>query len=283
MFSSTKKWLALMLIALPLAACGPVKSSDEKTFITASYPTLFILENLRAETGAIVDISGKGDPHESTLSARDVAEVHNSDLIVWYEGIQPALDKAIQETSHSSKALVNLSQSGSDDPHVWLNPRGMMRGAQKTTEALSLIDPENEPTYRENLKTLIHKLAKLDSDYTDTLAKCETRTFVTSHAAFGHLAAAYDLNQVAVLSVGSHDEASAASMAKAVKTIEKNSLSYVFEQFDSDSAAKALANETGVKTLKISSLEVPPSDGTDYIDVMYENLEALSTGLKCGK
>src|SRR5690606_17239390 len=90
---------------------------------------------------------------------------------------------------------------GNEDPHVWLDPQNMVAAAESVRDALVEADPDNADAYEANAQELVTELESLDSDFKTGLAKCERSVFVTSHAAFGHLAHAYDLTQLPISGV----------------------------------------------------------------------------------
>ena len=51
---------------------------------------------------------------------------------------------------------------------------------------------------RSNADSLRTKLSDLDAEYRRGLSACKSKNIITSHAAFGYLATAYGLNQVAI-------------------------------------------------------------------------------------
>src|SRR6266508_3214741 len=80
-------------------------------------------------------------------------------------------------------------EAGKSDPHVWLDPVLYARIVRRIGAVLG------RP---EAAKTLAARVKALDGEYRRGLAHCARREFVTSHAAFGYLAARYGLDQRAI-------------------------------------------------------------------------------------
>jgi zinc transport system substrate-binding protein len=130
------------------------------------------------------------------------------------------------------------------------------------------------------------KLRRLDDDYRRGLARCERRTLVTSHAAFGYLAARYGLRQVPLLGLAPEAEPTPRQLARLVTDVRDSGATTVFtERLASPVLADTIARETGAAVAVLDPLEGLTSSeldaGTDYFDVMRENLAVLRTALRC--
>ena len=84
------------------------------------------------------------------------------------------------------------------DPHIWLAPEPLKIQAQTVAEALIRFDPAREPVYRANLDRTLEELTRLDERLKRQLGDLAGRRFYVFHPAWGYLADAYGLEQVAV-------------------------------------------------------------------------------------
>ncbi|MBW1598335.1 metal ABC transporter substrate-binding protein [Streptomyces sp. JJ38] len=171
---------------------------------------------------------------------------------------------------------------GGLDPHVWLDPVQYAAVAEGVGEALAEADPDHAEDYRKNADALVGKLGELDTEFENGLKNTATDTFITSHAAFGHLAARYGLDQEAIAGLSPEDEPSGARMKELHDVAERENVSTVFfETLASDRTAKALAGDLDLKTDVLDPLEgvTEQSRGDDYFAVMRANLEALQKAL----
>jgi zinc transport system substrate-binding protein len=160
---------------------------------------------------------------------------------------------------------------------VWLDPVRYAAMARRIAEALG------EPAAAAGL---VAELEELDRDFEEGLARCERRTIVTSHAAFGYLADAYGLRQVALAGVAPEAEPSARALEALVDEVEREGATTVyFETLVSPELARTVAREAGATTAVLDPLEGLPDEelaaGADYFGVMRENLAALRKGLGC--
>ncbi|PAX82793.1 metal ABC transporter substrate-binding protein, partial [Streptomyces albidoflavus] len=153
------------------------------------------------------------------------------------------------------------------DPHVWLDPVKYAEMADGVGEALQKADPDHAADYRKNTEALTGKLKKLDQEYRDGLKNTDTRTFITTHAAFGYLAERYGLDQESIAGVDPESEPSPARMKELQKIAAQEKVTTgFFETLASDRTAKVLAEDSGLRTGVLDPLEgiTDKSQGDDY-------------------
>lgn len=172
------------------------------------------------------------------------------------------------------------------DEHFWLDPNLAIIEVETIRNTLSAIDPDNTQTYFSNAADLIDQLTQLDQDFTDGLANCEIRTAVTSHAAFGYLAQAYNFDMIAIAGISPHEEPSAGTLAEIAHEAEELGVTHIyFETLVNPALANTLAEEIGAETLVFNPLggltQEQLDNGETYLTVMYQNLENLQTGMVC--
>ena len=175
---------------------------------------------------------------------------------------------------------------GEFDPHFWLDPLRAIGQAERIAEALIEADPEGADTYRANLATLSSELRALHAEFEAGLSSCVHREFVTSHAAYGYLALAYDLEQVPVAGLSPDAEPSPQRLANIADRINDLGLGAVLvEPVLAGAHEQVLAAETGA-----SIYTIHPMDGItqaeldehgDYFGLMRDNLNSLRAALEC--
>lgn len=169
------------------------------------------------------------------------------------------------------------------DPHVWLDPTRLATIASGLGDNLAQADPGHAPEYRDRVAALTARLTQLDDEFRTGLANCARRDFVTTHAAFGHLAERYGLNQIAVNGISPEAEPSPSRVAQVQRTIrDKGVTTIYFETLASPRTARAIAQDLNLSTAVLDPLEGLKADQAgDYFSVMRANLEALRKGLGC--
>jgi zinc transport system substrate-binding protein len=275
---------ALAVAAFLLPGCGGSETSaGGEQVVAAFYPLAFAAEQVVAPGVEVVDLTRAGEePHDLELSPRDVARIQKAKLVVYAgRGFQPAVEDAVQGRSGTSIDVldhVRLRGTGDDvDPHVWLDP---VRYAQVTRAIASAL---GEPA---RAAPFVRRLSALDRELARGLGTCERRTIVTSHAAFGYLAARYGLRQVALVGLAPEAEPSPATVARLADTVRATGASTVFtEPLVAPELAETVAREAGAVTATLDPLEAltltEEGSGADYFDVMRENLAALRRALGC--
>lgn len=185
------------------------------------------------------------------------------------------------DAGHGADDGHNHGEDGAD-PHVWLDPVKYAEIAEGVGAALAKADPDNAAAYEKNADALVTKLKALDASFRDGLKNTSTKTFITTHSAFGHLAARYGLEQEGVAGIDPEAEPSLARIKELQSIAKKDGVTTVFfETLASDRTAKTLAADTGLKTDVLDPLEgiTDKSKGRDYFEVMEANLTALKTAL----
>jgi zinc transport system substrate-binding protein len=109
---------------------------------------------------------------------------------------------------------------------------------------------------------------------------------VTSHAAFGYLAARYGLHQVAITGLDPEAEPSARRLASLAELVRRSGTGTVFfERLVSPKLAETVAREAGATAAVLDPIEgLTPSEsqsGATYLSLMRQNLAALRLALRC--
>jgi len=186
------------------------------------------------------------------------------------------------EESHGGHEGHDHGSEAGADPHIWLDPVKYAEVAKGFGNTLAKADPAHAADYKKNTDALVKKLGALDTEFRTGLKNASTRTFITTHSAFGYLAERYDLEQEGISGVDPESEPSPARIKELQEIAKKDKVSTVFfETLASDKTAKTLANDTGLKTDVLDPLEgiTERSKGDDYIEVMQSNLAALKKAL----
>ncbi|MGG7610078.1 metal ABC transporter substrate-binding protein [Streptomyces sp. ZG43] len=246
---------------------------------------LLYLRGLQPAVDKAVDQAGV----QNTVDAADLTtlEAHGSSSGDGHDhGEEEGHDHAEEEgESHGHAEEEGDGHDHGDsglDPHVWLDPVKYAELADGVGEVLQKADPDHAADYRKNAEALTGKLKKLDQNYRDGLKNTDTRTFITTHAAFGYLAERYGLDQESIAGVDPESEPSPARMKELQKIAAEEKVTTVFfETLASDRTAKVLAEDTGLRTGVLDPLEgiTDKSQGDDYLEVMEANLAALQKAL----
>lgn len=298
------------------------KGSGGKLDVVASfYPMQYLAEQIGGGHVAVNTLTKPGvEPHDLELKPKQVGELGKADVILYLKGVQPAVDEAIaqagvkntvdattltkleehgtevghdhgaEEAGHGSEEAGHGSEeAGHDaeseagaDPHVWLDPVKYAEVAKGVGAAFEKADPDHAADYKKNTDALVKKLGELNTSFETGLKNTTTKTFITTHSAFGYLAERYGLEQEGISGIDPESEPSPARIKELQDIAKKDKVSTVFfETLASDKTAKTLATDTGLKTDVLDPLEgiTDKSKGADYLEVMRSNLAALQKAL----
>ncbi|MFJ8695451.1 metal ABC transporter substrate-binding protein [Streptomyces roseolilacinus] len=290
--------------------------------VASFYPMQFLAEQIGGDKVSVTTLTRPGvEPHDLELKPRQIADLGDAGFILYLKGLQPAVDDAIKQagventvdaatlttlethgthedhTGHEDEAHAEETHAGEThagehehdhateaggDPHVWLDPVKYAEVAKGVGERLAKADPANAATYEKNTDELVKKLGALDGQFRAGLKNTTTRTFITTHSAFGYLAERYGLDQEGISGVDPESEPSPARVKELQAVAKKEKVTTVFfETLASDRTARTLAKDTGLKTDVLDPLEgiTERSKGADYLEVMKSNLAALQKAL----
>lgn len=288
-------FLVSLLLVLLASGCGSDSSASERVVVAAFYPLEFLAQQV-APDAEVRNVTPAGaEPHDLELTPGDVEALTGADLVLYLgSGFQPALQAAVEAEENALDLLEGIELvEGPDehghgdeeehegepalDPHVWLDPLRFARMAENVAEALG------DPGAADGL---VAELEELDDEFREGLADCERDVIVTSHAAFGYLAAAYGLRQIALSGLSPEAEPSPRALEDLVTEVrEVGATTVFFEKLASPRVAQTVAREAGVATAVLDPLEGLTQDelaaGEDYFSVMRSNLRTLRSALGC--
>jgi zinc transport system substrate-binding protein len=266
----------LISAALVLVAAGCAQGDREPDVVAGFYPLAWAAEQIGGAGLDVVDLTPPGaEPHDLEPRPSDVGLIRDAGLVLYVRGFQPALDRALEQRDGPS--LDAGGGAARTDPHVWLDPHRFATVARA-------IGAELDRT--EAAERLARRLGALDREFSNGLAICERREIVTSHAAFGRLAARYGLRQVSLAGVSPEAEPTPRSLEALVEAVRATAATTVFtEPLLSPRVAETVARETGAKTAVLDPVEALGPEqqkrGDDYVSIMRRNLATLRTALGC--
>ena len=304
-----RAWLAGLCLAPLVAACAgggdgaQADQEDDRLQVLASfYPLQYVAQRVAGERGSVRSLTEPGaEPHDVELTPRDVAGIGEADLLIYLGGgFQPSVDDAAAQAAERAldvapTARLDLTytpiedgereqgEAGSVDPHFWLDPTRLADVADAVADRLGQQDGGGAATFAANATALRDDLEALDGELRAGLAGCRNRNLVTSHNAFGYLAARYGLRQVGITGLTPEQEPSPADLARVAAFVRDNQVRTIYsETLVSPAVANTLASDTRARTAVLDPLEGPAEGGaSDYLQAMRTNLATLRDGQPC--
>jgi zinc transport system substrate-binding protein len=276
--------LALIVLAClgsACAGCGP--AGGPRSVVAAFYPLAYAAEQVGGPAFDVRNLTPPGaEPHDVELTPRSVAEIQRAGVVLYLShGFQPAVADAV---AHADGKRIDVlagldlkAKAGRTDPHVWLDPVLYARIVRRVGRAL------DRPSAAAALARRVSNLAR---EYRRGLAHCARRDFVTSHAAFGYLAARYGLRQIAITGIDPESEPAPRKLASLVRLVRREHVGTVFfERLASPRLAQTIAREAGARTAVLDPIEgLTPNEvrsGATYFSLMRHNLHELRDELGC--
>ncbi|MCX4749083.1 metal ABC transporter substrate-binding protein [Kitasatospora sp. NBC_01287] len=249
--------------------------TDRLEVVASFYPMRYLAEQIGGERVTVTDLTAPGaEPHELELTAKQVGTVQRADAVLYLKGLQPTVDKAVARsrsahvvdatafsplTSPDGEPGGDHDEHGHDhvtDPHLWLDPTRYAAVAQGVGAELAKADPAGAAGYQQRTDDLTARLGALDQEYREGLRDCADRSFVTSHAAFGHLADRYHLRQIAISGIDPAAEPTPAELARIQRTATAEGATTVFfEPQAGPRLAASVAKDLNLRTSVLDPLE----------------------------
>ena len=311
-----KKTFAAVLV-LTLVGCSNSTQTAElplPQITTGVFPVAWLASELAGGCAGITDLTPSGgDVHDLELTASQTRAILSADLVLTVSGFQPSFDDAVTTRTGTTLDLINeinpitgvkhdhLHDHGHEDddehghedesgdkkdneildPHFWLDPKRSSTAVELISNQIAALDENCATAVASNKQRVISDLTQLDLAYSSDLAQCQSRTLIVSHQAFGYLADAYNLTQIAVAGLDPEGEPSAARLKEVINLAKAQEVSAVFTESSANPAvAETLAKELAVGILTLDPIELKPAS-LDYLLVMNTNLENLKQGLAC--
>ena len=170
----------------------------------------------------------------------------------------------------------------SADPHFWLDPIRMAKAATLVGDKLAEADSAHADTYKANAKALAEELTTLGDTLVTKTSKCQVKTFVTAHTAFGYLADRTGLTQVGISGLDPESSPSPARLAEIGQIAKEQGVTTIFtEALIDPKVAQTLADDLGITTAVLDPIESQTDSSKDYATVMQANIDALTKANNC--
>ncbi|MDH6519200.1 zinc transport system substrate-binding protein [Streptomyces sp. SAI-135] len=299
---------AAALAALSACSTDSAAAGDTGKFdvVASFYPMAFLAEQIGGDHVSVTSLTEPGqEPHDLEISAKQTAQLQESDAVLYLKNLQPSVDEAVAQagvrTTIDAATLTSLEEHGNEvgghaaehddehgeeaggkDPHIWLDPVKYSEVAKGVGAAFEKADPDHAADYKANTAALVKKLDALNTKFEDGLKNTGSKVFITTHAAFGYLAERYGLTEEAINGLDPESEPSANRVKDLERMAKADGVTTVFyETLVSDKTAKTIASDAGLKTDVLDPIEgiTAKSRGKDYFAVQEANLKALQGAL----
>lgn len=257
----------LLLLVLCLGACPARAGAPALGVVVSVAPQKYLAERLGGERVRVTAMVGAGqEPHGYEPTPRQLAALAGAQLYFaldtpferqWLERMRaanPAMRVVQTDRGIARRPLgQGLGEGEELDPHVWVAPLLGLRIAENMRQALVAADPSGRALYEANFAGLAAELEALDAELRARFAAAPRRTFLVFHPAWGYLAQAYGLTQLAVEVEGR--EPGPRSLERVIAAAREAGVGTVFVQPQfSPAAAETVAQALGGSTEEIDPM-----------------------------
>ncbi len=255
---------ALVLLAPALPAPAPAATAaDAPVRVVVSIPPLaWFVHGVAGDLAEVSVLLAPGDsPHTFEPTPRQMAALAGADLFltagVPFELVLRSRVDALAGGPRIAGPLADAEQDHGHaaelDPHTWLDPAGAAAIADTAAAALTRLRPAEAARFAAGRAAVLARIAAVDRQVRTILQGHEGGTFVVFHPAFGHFAATYGLEQVAIQDHG--HEPGARRLAEVTDLARARGVGAVIvEPQFSRRAAEAVAASIGVPVVALDPL-----------------------------
>ena len=210
---------------------------------------------------------------------------YKGEAVAASRGVKPLV--MAEEDAHGEKGHKDKGHHHDEaDPHAWQNPHNVVLYTRNIAAALAKVDPAGATAYQTNANAYVKELQALD-----TWAKAQfvaipadKRKAITSHDAFGYLAAQYQIKFLAPQGVSTDAEPSAREVAQLIRQIQRERIKAVFvENMSNPKLLAQLGKDAGVTVgpaLFVDALSAAGGPADSYLKLMRHNVTQLAAGMR---
>ena len=293
----------LLASATALSLLGAQAHAADKVPVTASFSILGdLVRSVGGERVAVTTLVGPNeDAHVFEPKPKDAKALLNSRLLVTNGlGFEPWADKLARSANYKGEVVVasrdvktrqvsdakKHADHGDADPHAWQNPNNVVLYVRHIAVGLAKADPDGAVIYQSNAESYVKELVALDTWAKAQFAAIplDKRKVITSHDAFGYLAAQYGVQFLAPQGVNTDAEPSAKQVAQLIAQIKREKIRAVFvENMSNPKLLAQLSKDAGATvgaSLYADALSAPEQPGATYLQMMRHNITQLVAGMK---
>lgn len=306
----------VLVMALVASACGAPGAPTTDAGLSIVVTTSVLGDLVQRVTADVADVDvevlmGPGqDPHSFGLSAAQAARIQGADLIVinglgLEEGLLDVIDAAQgdgvtvfevatavepleRSVPHDRTNVSDGGETGSLDPHVWLDPLRMREAVSILGELLSTIDPDRAAIWSERTDAVESDLLALHEQLLGIVAELppEKRILISNHEALGAFADRYGFEIVATVipSASTTADPGVRDLERLVAQIEEHNVSAVFAETTArgdvlESVVADLGRPVEIVELYTGALGPEGSAAETYSSMMLTNARLIVESL----
>jgi len=268
---------------------------EKLKILTSIAPLYCFCVNIGGEYVTVKNLIFFGaEPHEVSLSMRQMQEIQDSDLIVINGlGMESWLEKGLSSKEKAKKIVVSTvgiepipsigslnklpaNSPYSFNPHVWLDPNLAIQQVLNIKKALCQRDPLHTEAYEKNAASYIFKLKEIDRMYREKLQEIAQKKAYFFNDSFMYLTKRYDILVAGILEeCGQREGLSPRKLATAIETMRKEKIPFFYTPFSKKALVMEIIKESQTCSGEIDSMESANPDPSLYETIAKKNLSVL--------
>ncbi len=244
----------LVALATAFAVVGCTKKEEAPTngpIVTTVGMIADVTREIVGDKREVINIIGEGtDPHVYKATKGDIDQVQSASLVLYNGLLLEGKMASILEGRKTSRAIAEnlegmdlIGGANHPDPHLWMDVSIWSKVADRITQQVSQLEPENAALFEEQLASYQQKLTDLHTYALMALGSIPPtqRVLVTAHDAFSYLGRAYGLEVRGIQGISTESEAGLKEIEDLVSYLVEKKIPSVFvESSVSDKSVKAL-------------------------------------------
>jgi zinc/manganese transport system substrate-binding protein len=286
----SRRQLLTSSLALMFYASGTAMAA-EKIPVTASFSILGdLVRVVGGDRVSVTTLVGPDeDAHAFEPKPADAKAILRTQLWVTNGlGFEPWANKLAKSAGYKGASVVASSgvKARASDPHAWQNPNNVALYVRNIAASLTQVDAPGAATYQANADAYVKELQTLDAWATAQFAAIPLakRKVITSHDAFGYLAAHYQIKFLAPQGVNTETEPSAKQVAQLIRQMQREKIRAVFvENMSNPKLIAQLSQDAGATvgaSLYSDALSSADQPGATYLQMMRHNVTQLAAGMR---
>jgi zinc transport system substrate-binding protein len=288
---------AVVAVAAAGAALGCTHSAPARRLVAATvFPVFDLTQRVADDRLDVRLVLAPGlDPHDYEPRPKDVVGLSDASLIFAVGlGLDPWAAGLARSAGAGEARVFELGPLMDPilappglirpepliDPHFWTDPVRAQRAVDVIVEALSGLDPEGGPFYRERGGAVKRSIQVVHVDVSRQSETWRRRRLVTFHGSLFYFAARYGLQVVGVVQPVPGTEPTAQHMAALVAELRGPEPATLFREPQMESQlAAALGREAGVTVYEVDPMGGGPK-APSYEDVVRGIARSMDEALR---
>lgn len=298
------KAAAIIFTSLALLGCSkknPVKSTYSVTATT--FPCYDAVRSVCGELSSEISLKLLVKPgtevHSFDPTPQDIISIQKSNLFVYVGGESDEwVEKLIETSKDEFKAaelklidcvetLGEFDNPHEEDEHIWTSPKNEILIVQAVCDSLCKIAPKHAESFKNNSEKYVDQIKLVAAKTLAVVSNAQNKTIVVADRfPLSYFADYYGLSFDAAFSgCSTAVEASTATIARLIKTVNEDQLPAVFYiELGNHKLADNIAESCGVQALLLQSVQNLTKDdfnnGETWVSLMNRNADTLAIGLK---